>query len=79
MKWVICLFIIMGLHASGAAQNKDLDLDIAAPDGVKLVKSSTNPASTMRDVNKGWHGVTMFDEDPSLVTTMADWVAKVLR
>lgn len=44
-----------------------------------MVKSSTNPASTMRDVNKGWHGVTMFDKDPSLLTTMADWVTKALR
>lgn len=44
-----------------------------------MVQSSTNQASTMREVNKGWHGVTMFDEDPSLLPTIADWLAKVLR
>ena len=33
MKWGICLLVIMVLHAGGAAQKKDLDLDITAPDG----------------------------------------------
>lgn len=48
--------------------------------GIKsIVKSSKSPASTTRDVGKGWHGVLMFDKDQSILPTMADWVAKVLR
>ena len=44
-----------------------------------IMKSSKNPATTTRDVNKDWHGVLMFDRDASIIPAMADWVARVLR
>jgi len=44
-----------------------------------LVQNSKHPASTHHNVGKGWHGVLMFDKDPSLLATMADWVTRVLR
>ena len=54
--------------------------EVGFDSGMKsIVQSSRNSASTMRDVDKGWHGVVMFDKEPTLLTTMADWVAKVLR
>ncbi len=43
-----------------------------------VIESNKNPATTMRDVGKGWHGVVMFDKDSSLLPMMADWLAKVL-
>jgi alpha/beta superfamily hydrolase len=47
--------------------------------GYKAVIKSTNSATTTRDVAQDWHGVVMFDRDASILITMADWVAKVLR
>jgi len=44
-----------------------------------LVGNSTNPNSTNVEVHKDWHGVVMFEGDPSLLDKMADWVAKVLQ
>jgi hypothetical protein len=48
--------------------------------GIKgAVETSKNSSSKTHDVGKGWHGVVMFDKDPSLLPMMADWVAKVLH
>ena len=44
-----------------------------------IVQTSTNPATTTRDVNTDWHGVVMFERDASILSAMADWVARVLR
>ena len=48
--------------------------------GIKgTIESSKNHSSKTHDVGKGWHGVLMFDKDPSLLPLMADWVVKVLQ
>ena len=44
-----------------------------------IIESSKNSASRTHEVGKGWHGVLMFEKDPSLLPTMADWVLKVLQ
>lgn len=44
-----------------------------------IIENSTNPVSTRREVDKGLHGVNMFDAEPALMTTIADWLVKVLR
>ena len=43
------------------------------------LESNKNSATTTREVSKGWHGVVMFEKDPSLLPLMADWLAKVLK
>ena len=48
--------------------------------GIKgVIQSSNNSASRMQDVGKGWHGVLMFEKDPTLLPSMVDWVVKVLQ
>jgi pimeloyl-ACP methyl ester carboxylesterase len=44
-----------------------------------LIETSTHPASTRREVAKGLHGVPMFEAEPTLPATMAEWLVQVLR
>ena len=44
-----------------------------------MFETSTSPATRTREVPSGWHGVMIFDKDPSLLPAVAAWVAEVLR
>ena len=43
------------------------------------LSASTNPATTIRELQHAGHGVPMFVKQPALLSELADWLAKVLR
>ena len=65
-----------GLAIFGAASSEE---DFAVKAIRKMVATSTNPASTMRELHNAGHGAPMFSADPTLLLSVTDWMVKVLK
>jgi pimeloyl-ACP methyl ester carboxylesterase len=64
----------MPIYAAASATE-----DFAVRSLQSVVATSTNPVTTMRVVRAPGHGAPMFAADSTLLSAVADWVARVLR
>lgn len=44
-----------------------------------IIKSSKNPATTIKAYPNGAHGVSIFDKHPEIITTVTNWLVEVLK